>query len=264
MESWGLKVILGETVNASYNQFAGDDTLRAHDVQRFLDDDSVKAIFAARGGYGTIRIIDQLDFSTFIKKPKWIVGFSDITVLHSHIHANYQIQTIHGQMPLTIPDGSQLSLETLRKALFNEPLSYRGPNKTISKYGEASGILVGGNLSILISLSGSVSDMDYRNKILFIEDVGEYLYTIDRMLWTLKRSGKLAQLEGLIVGGFTQIKDNDIPFGQTVQEIMMEHVKDYTYPVCFNFRAGHISDNQALIFGKQMHLTVDEQWMTLA
>lgn len=263
-ESWGLKVILGETVRASYHQFAGDDALRTRDFQRFLDDDPVKAIFATRGGYGTIRIIDQLDFSTFKTKPKWIVGFSDITVLHSHIYTNYQIKTIHGQMPLTIPDGSKPSLETLRKALFNEPLIYQYPNKTTSKYGEATGILAGGNLSILVTLSGSASEIDYRNKILFIEDVGEYLYAIDRMLWALKRSGKLAQLNGLIVGSFTQIQDNDIPFGQTIEELIMDKVKEYNYPVCFNFPAGHISDNQALIFGKQVHLTIDKQSVSLA
>ena len=263
-ESWGLHVILGETVGASYHQFAGDDALRTRDFQRFLDDDSVKAIFAARGGYGTIRIIDQLNFSTFKTKPKWVVGFSDITVLHSHIYANYQIETIHGQMPLTIPDGTKPSLETLRKALFGEPLVYQYPNKTISNDGEARGILTGGNLSLLIALLGSVSEIDYRDKILFIEDVGEYLYTIDRMLWTLKRSGKLARLKGLIVGGFTQIKDDGIPFGQTVEEIVMEHVKDYHYPVCFDFPAGHIPNNQALIFGRQVQLTVDKQGVSLA
>ena len=264
LESWGLKVILGETVGASFHQFAGDDALRTRDFQHFLDDDSVKAIFAARGGYGTIRIIDQLNFSTFKTKPKWIVGFSDITVLHSHIYTNYQIETIHGQMPLTIPDGSKPSLETLRKVLFDEPLVYQYPNKMKSKYGEATGILAGGNLSILVTLSGSVSEIDYRNKILFIEDVGEYLYAVDRMLWALKRSGKLAPLNGLIVGSFTQIQDNDIPFGQTVEEIVMEHVKDYHYPVCFNFPAGHIPDNQALIFGRQVRLTVDKQGVSLA
>lgn len=263
LESWGLHVILGETVGASYHQFAGDDALRTRDFQRFLDDDSVKAIFAARGGYGTIRIIDQLNFSTFKTKPKWIVGFSDITVLHSHIYTNYQIETIHGQMPLTIPDGSKPSLETLRKVLFDETLVYQYPNKTTGKYGEATGILAGGNLSILVTLSGSVSEIDYRNKILFIEDVGEYLYAVDRMLWALKRSGKLAQLNGLIVGSFTQIQDNDIPFGQTVEEIVMEHVRDYHYPVCFNFPAGHIPDNQALIFGRQVRLTVDKPGVSL-
>ncbi|MFN8407234.1 MAG: LD-carboxypeptidase [Sphingobacteriaceae bacterium] len=264
LESWGLCVILGDTVKTSHHQFAGNDTLRAQDFQRFLDDDSIKAIFAARGGYGTIRIIDQLNFSKFIKNPKWVVGFSDITVLHSHIHTNYQIETIHGQMPLTISNGSTASLETLRKALFNEPLQYQYPNKTISQYGISQGLLIGGNLAILVSLLGSSSEIDYRDKILFLEDVGEYLYAIDRMLWTLKRAGKLAHLKGLIVGGFTELKDFDPPFGQTVEEMVLEKVKEYGYPVCFGFPAGHISNNQALIFGRQALLQVNEQEIRLS
>ena len=190
LESWGLKVVLGDTVHAEFNQYAGDDALRTQDFQRFLDDNSVKAIFAARGGYGTIRIIDNLDFSGFSAKPKWIIGFSDITVLHSHIFACFNTQSIHGQMPLTIPDGTKQSLETLRKALFNEPFDYHYETTLENKPGEAEGTLIGGNLTLLMMMSGSVSDMDYSNKILFIEDVGEYLYSIDRMMWNLKRSGK--------------------------------------------------------------------------
>ena len=256
-ESWGLNVILGKTVHASYHQFAGDDALRTQDLQQCLDDDSVKAIFAARGGYGTIRIIDRLDFSKFKLKPKWIVGFSDVTVLHSHLQANYGIETIHGQMPLTIPDGTKPSIDTLRKALFNEPFSYEYSSNSINRSGETSGIVIGGNLSLLVMLSGSISAMDYRDKILFIEDVGEQLYAIDRMLWMIKRSGNLAHLKGLIVGGFSKLKEDDeVPFGQTVHEIVMEHVKDYSYPVCFDFPAGHIADNQALIFGRKVSLKV--------
>jgi muramoyltetrapeptide carboxypeptidase len=259
LESWGLKVLLGETVEASYHQFAGDDELRAKDFQRFLDDDSVKAIFAARGGYGTIRIIDDLDFSGFRDQPKWIIGFSDITVLHSHIFANYQVQTIHGQMPLTIPDGTKTSLETLRKALFNESFDYNFPASTENIHGGAEGTLIGGNLMLLVMMAGSVSEMDYEGKILFIEDVGEYFYSIDRMMWNLKRAGKLSKLKGLIVGSFTDMKDNDIPYGQTVEEIIREHVQEYNYPVCFNFPAGHVDDNQALILGKTVNLVVNQQ-----
>jgi len=257
LESWGLKVLLGETVSASFNQFAGDDALRSKDFQRFLNDDSVKAIFAARGGYGTIRIIDNLDFGNFATNPKWIIGFSDITVLHSHIFAQYQVQSIHGQMPLTIPDGTEESLDTLRKALFNEPLSYRYESSVTNKTGEASGILIGGNLTLLVMMAGSISEMDYADKILFIEDVGEYLYSLDRMMWNLKRAGKLANLRGMIVGGFTELKDNDIPYGQTAAEIIEEHVKDYNYPVCYDFPAGHIENNHALIFGKTVNLKAD-------
>lgn len=259
LQSWGLEVVLGETVDASYYQFAGDDDLRARDLQRFIDDDSIKAIIAARGGYGTIRMIDKVNFSRFAQNPKWLVGFSDITLLHTHLFTNYNTQTIHGQMPINIPDASSHSLETLRKALFGEELSYQFTSHALNRSGGSSGILVGGNLSLLIAASGSVSDLDYTNKILFIEDVGEYLYSIDRMLRNLKRAGKLQHLAGLIAGAFTDVKDNDIPFGQTVPEIIMEVVKEYNYPVCFDFPAGHIPDNCSMIFGKTLSLSVNKE-----
>lgn len=255
LESWGLEVVIGETVTATYHQFAGTDELRTKDLQRFLDDESIKAIVAARGGYGTIRIIDQLDFSHFRQNPKWLVGFSDITVLHSHIHATCGVQTIHGQMPLNVPDATKPSLESLRKALFGEPLHYEYESKTPGRDGEAEGILIGGNLTLLVMMGESVSEIDYTDKILFIEDVGEYLYSIDRMLWQLKRAGKLAKLKGLIIGGFTDVKDNAIPFGQTVPEIVMNLVKEYDYPVCFDFPAGHIDNNYALRLGSKIELS---------
>jgi muramoyltetrapeptide carboxypeptidase len=262
LQDWGLEVVLGETIEASYHQFAGDDELRARDLQRFIDDDSIRAIIAARGGYGTIRMIDKVDFGRFAENPKWLVGFSDITVLHTHLFANYGAQTIHGQMPVNIPDASARSLETLRKALFGEELSYRFTSHSSNRSGETSGILVGGNLSLLLAVSGSVSDLDYTGKILFIEDVGEYLYAIDRMIRNLKRAGKLQHLAGLVVGGFTDVKDNDIPFGQTVPEIIMDVVKEYDYPVCFDFPAGHIPDNCSLILGKMLDLSVNKQDVT--
>ncbi|MDB5012921.1 MAG: LD-carboxypeptidase, partial [Daejeonella sp.] len=245
LQSWGLEVVLGETVYASHHQFAGDDELRTKDFQKFLDDESIKAIFAARGGYGTIRIIDDIDFSPLIDNPKWIVGFSDITVVHCHIQANYKMPTIHGQMPITIPDGTKPSIESLRKALFGHDVEYNLPICPQNLTGESDGILIGGNLTLMVMMAGSVSDVDYTNKILFLEDVGEYLYSIDRMMWNLKRSGKLALIKGLIIGGFTDLKDNDIPFGQTIEEIIVKHVEEYNYPVCFNFPAGHITDNHS-------------------
>jgi muramoyltetrapeptide carboxypeptidase len=263
LESWGLRVILGETVYASWNQFAGDDEFRAADFQRFIDDKSVKAIFAARGGYGTIRIIDKIDFSALQENPKWIIGFSDITVLHSHIHANFSIQTIHGQMPLTIPDGTKLSLETLRKALFNECIDYNFESFSKNRSGSATGILVGGNLTLLLMIAGSVSEQNYRDKILFLEDVGEYFYSIDRMMINLKRAGILKDLKGLIIGGFTDLKDNDVPFGQTAEEIIRSHIDEYDYPVCFDFPAGHIEDNRALILGREANLVVNGQSVSL-
>ena len=259
LQSWGLEVVLGDTVNASWHQFAGDDAFRAKDFQRFIDDDSIKAIIAARGGYGTVRMIDMVDFSRFARHPKWVVGFSDITLLHAHLFANFNGPSIHGQMPMTIPDGSVRSLDTLRKALFGEPLSYELKPNLLNRRGESEGILIGGNLSLLLSLAGSVSDMDYAGKILFIEDVSEYLYSIDRMLRSLKRAGKLAKLKGLVVGAFTDAKDNDIPFGQTVPEIVMDVVKDYNYPVCFDFPAGHVQDNCSLVLGKNLKLSVTDK-----
>ena len=264
LQTWGLELVLGETVNASYHQFAGNDDLRAGDMQRFIDDDSIKAIIAARGGYGVIRMIDKVDFSHFAKNPKWVVGFSDITVLHAHLFTNYGAQTIHGQMPVNIPDASARSLETLRKALFGEELIYKFESNSRNRDGEASAVLIGGNLSLLVAISGSVSVLDYTGKILFIEDVGEYLYSTDRMIRMLKRAGKLEHIAGLIVGAFTDVKDNDIPFGQTIPEIIMEVVKEYDYPVCFDFPAGHIPDNCTLILGKQLALSVQGEQVTVA
>ncbi|HEY0175730.1 MAG TPA: LD-carboxypeptidase [Pedobacter sp.] len=254
LESWGLRVVTGKSVYAEYHQFAGNDTLRAEDLQYFLDDRDIKAIIAGRGGYGTIRIIDQLDFSIFSEDPKWIAGFSDITVLLSHLMGLLHTQSIHAHMPGTFEDASQESLESLRKALFGEELSYSYESIYPNIPGEAEGILIGGNLSILVTLEGSVSAMDYQDKILFLEDVGEYEYSIDRMLRMLKRSGKLAGLKGLIIGAFNEIKEDAIPFGQSPEQIIEEIVKDYHYPVCFGFPAGHISDNKALILGRNTFL----------
>jgi len=259
LRSWGLEVVLGKTVDASYHQFAGDDNLRAQDLQTFIDDDSIKAIIAARGGYGTIRMIDKVDFSHFAKSPKWLVGFSDITILHAHLYRNYNVQSIHGQMPVNIPDASAKSLQSLRKALFGQEVSYHFTSHSLNQVGKATGVLVGGNLSLLAAISGSVSDIDYRGKILFIEDVGEYLYSIDRIVRTLDRAGKLKNLAGLIVGGFSEVKDNDIPFGQTVAEIVMDVAAGYGYPICFDFPAGHIPDNQSIILGRAAHLLVSDK-----
>ncbi|MCX2482049.1 S66 peptidase family protein [Pedobacter sp. MR2016-24] len=259
LEEWGLEVIIGKSVYASFNQFAGNDALRASDLQSFLDDKEIRAIIAGRGGYGTIRIIDQLDFTKFNEQPKWIVGFSDITVLLSHLIAVCQIQSIHGQMPGTFEDATAESLESLRKALFGESLRYDCISEFPNKEGNAEGILVGGNLSILLALEGSASGMDYTDKILFLEDVGEYEYSIDRMMRTLKRNGKLSNLKGLIVGAFNETKTEDIPFGKTPEQIIWDLVKDYDYPVCFNFPVGHIDNNMAMINGKKIDLLITDK-----
>ena len=264
LNSWGLEVVLGKTVNSSYRQYAGSDELRAEDFQRMLDDDSVKAIFAARGGYGCVRMIDQVDFTNFAAKPKWIVGFSDVTVIHSHIHALYGIPTIHGQMPITIPDATKESLLSLQDTLFGKKALYEYKPESEQVIGEAHGVLIGGNLALLVNVLGSISDMNYDNKILFIEDVGEFYYSIDRMLWTLKRAGKLSKLKGLIIGGFTNLKDNKIPFGMSVVELVKEIAGEYGYPIAFDFPAGHIDNNYTLVLGKNVYLKVAKDKVTLA
>lgn len=255
LKSWGLEVLVGETVGTSYHQFAGDDQLRAADLQWALDDPSIKAVFAARGGYGCVRIVDEIDFSEFEQHPKWLVGFSDITVLHSHIQRNYKIATIHGQMPKSFESGTKASMETLKNALFGEPMDFAYEQSVFpNRPGEAEGKLIGGNLAILLSVLASDSDVKYANKILFIEDVGEAYYSVDRMLWALKRAGKFKKLKGLIVGGFSSMKDNDPAFGQTVEEIIWDKVKEYDFPIAFAYPAGHIDDNHALVLGRKVRL----------
>lgn len=263
LEQWGLEVITGETVQATYHQFAGNDALRNSDLQGFLDDPEIKAIIAGRGGYGTIRIIDELDFTKFKAQPKWIVGFSDITVLLSHLLAETGVQSIHGQMPYTFDEASPESLESLHAALFGEAVSYTYENSFPGRDGSAEGILIGGNLTLLIAVQGSVSEMDYTDKILFIEDVGEHEYAIDRMIRILKRAGKLAKLKGLIVGAFNEMTPESIPFGQTPEQVIWDVVKEYDYPVCFNFPVGHINDNRAMVVGAKVRLEVEDGNSTL-
>jgi muramoyltetrapeptide carboxypeptidase len=253
-----LEVLIGESVSAEYHQFAGPDVLRSNDLQKYLDDPDVKAIIAGRGGYGTIRIIDTLDFSTYKAYPKWIVGFSDITVLLSHVLATLSISSIHGQMPYTFDDATPESLESLRKILFGEPSSYTCESRFKNRGGQAEGILIGGNLTLLTLLEGSVSAVDYTDKILFLEDVGEQEYSIDRMMRMLKRSGKLAKLKGLIIGAFNELEAEKVPFGQTPEEVIWEVVKEYEYPVCFNFPTGHIADNRAMPVGAMAKLDITD------
>jgi muramoyltetrapeptide carboxypeptidase len=259
LQNWGLEVVVGNTVNGSYHQFAGTDQERAADLQQFLDDDSIKAIIAARGGYGTIRIIDLLNFKAFNKSPKWLIGFSDITILLSHALAELNTQSIHAQMPYTFNSSTADALDSLRKSLFGEPLAYEYNSEFENRTGSATGILIGGNLSLLIALEGSISEMDFDDKILFIEDVGEQEYAIDRMMRNLKRKGKLSKLKGLIVGAFNEISEEKIPFGQTPEEVILELVKEFDYPVCFNFPTGHIDDNRAMVVGKKVNLIVNKK-----
>jgi muramoyltetrapeptide carboxypeptidase len=259
--SWGLEVVEGKHLYAYADQFAGPDEQRLADMQQMLDDDSIRAIISSRGGYGTVRIIDHLDFTRFAQNPKWIVGFSDVTVLHSHIHRHYNIETLHAVMPVNFKeqDADAPSIATLKKALFGEELSYSLPPDPANRWGSCKGPMVGGNLSILFSLSGTASDISTKGKILFLEDLDEYLYHIDRMMMNLKRSGKLENLAGLVVGGMTRMRDNDIPFGKTANEIIAGALSEYDYPVCFNFPAGHLDDNRALILGREVTLEVSDE-----
>jgi len=261
LKSWGLHPIIGNSIGLADNQYAGTDDERANDLQNMLNDESIKAIFCARGGYGTVRIIDKIDFKLFQKHPKWICGYSDVTVLHSHINQNLNIETIHSTMLFNFPKdgGNNNAIESLKKALFGQEISYHLPHHPLNRNGKAQGNLTGGNLSLLYSLNNTPSDIDTKGKVLFIEDLDEYLYHIDRMMMNLKRSGKLNDLKGLIIGGMTDMKDNTILFGKTAEEIIFDAVKGYNYPVCFGFSAGHIDDNCALIMGREVELVVGER-----
>ena len=262
LESWGLKAKLGNTIGLDNYQLGGTDTERTADFQAQLDDENVKAIWCARGGYGTVRIIDSLDFTKFKKQPKWIMGFSDVTVLHSQLNL-VRVASLHSIMPFTVPNAPEEVKETLRKALFGDVISYTFPSKSYDIKGIASGELVGGNISILYSLLGSKSAIDTKDKILFIEDLDEYLYHIDRMLYNLKRNGYFEHVKGIIVGSMTDMHDNEIPFGQNEVQIITEIAKDFSIPIAFQFPAGHQSDNRTLILGKQVDFEVNEKEVKL-
>jgi len=258
LESWGLHVVIGKTIGKEDHQLAGPDWQRATDFQEMLDNPKIKAIWAAKGGYGTVRIVDRIDFTSFKKKPKWIVGFSDVTVLHSHIN-NMGIETLHAMMAVSAKTATPQAVETFRKSLFGEKLEYHIPASSFNKKGKATGEIVGGNLSVLYSILGSKSEVDYKGKILFIEDLDEYLYHIDRMMMNLKRNGYFDGLKALVVGGMTEMNDNDIPWGKNSLEIIQDVLKDYKFPIIYNFPAGHIKDNRALILGKVVTIDVNDK-----
>ncbi len=255
-ESYGLLVVLGKNLFSSNNQYAGPDTQRAEDLQWALNDATIKAVVIARGGYGSVRLIEHIDLTEFKKHPKWIVGYSDVTVLHNMIH-NAGIATIHATMPLNFNKNTEANQSKI-DALFGNLTKTEIEENFSNKEGKAQGELVGGNLSLLYSLSGTPFDIDTKDKILFIEDLDEYLYHIDRMMMQLRLSGKLKHLKGLIVGGMTDMKDNAIPFGKFPEEIILDAVKDYNFPVCFDFPAGHIDRNLAMYFGREIELNVTE------
>ena len=266
LDSWGYNVHMGATTHSnSENYFSGTDEERLNDLQQMLDDRNVKAILCARGGYGTSRIIDNISFKKFRKHPKWIIGFSDITVLHAHIFSKYKIASLHAPMAAAFNDGEfdNPYIRSLNDALSGIPTHYECAPHAYNRTGEAKGELVGGNLSLLAHLIGTNSDMKTKDRILFLEDVGEYLYNVDRLLLQMKRSGKFEKLAGLIIGGFTESKDTERPFGKSVYDIIFEQVGGYDFPICFGFPVSHDKENYALKIGVEFQLQVQSEKVIL-
>jgi muramoyltetrapeptide carboxypeptidase len=271
MENWGYKIKVGDTIGKKEFTFAGTDEDRLKDIQQMLDDPKVKAIMCGRGGYGAVRIIDKIKWEKFKAKPKWIIGFSDITVLHTHINRNVGIATIHSKMCNSFPDDwskAELiqiaTIESINKALKGERMKYDVTPNVNNRFGTAEGVLIGGNLKTIETLAASPSDIQTAGKILFVEDTGEYMYSIDRMFWCLKRSGKLSHLKGLIIGGFKVKSDPDTEdFGKTLEQIVLEKIKAYKYPVCFDFPVGHQKNNFALKCGVKHKLIVKQDVCSL-
>lgn len=266
MKGWGFRVDTDNTVGAKDFTFAGTDEARAAGLQKMLDDPKIKTIMLGRGGYGAVRIIDRIDFTKFVQNPKWIIGFSDATVFHCHINHNFGIATIHSKMCNSFPDDfstatqTQIdSIDSIRQCLAGEKMKYERPVNFENRFGEGTGPLVGGNLSIIELVDGSISNLKTDGKILFIEDVGEYRYKIDGMLWNLKRSKRLGKLKGLVVGEFRlKADDPEEDFGRSLHEMVMEKVEEFNYPVCFDFPVGHVRENYALKCGMKHKLTVSD------
>lgn len=255
IEERGYIVEVGKYCAGQVNYFSGTEEERLHDLQWALDHKEAKAILCARGGYGCVQLVDRADWSTFIAKPKWVIGFSDITVLHSRIN-NLDLRSIHATMPLNFENNSSEAIETLFEAFEKEKYTITFPNDENNLTGHAKGELIGGNFSILYSLIGTNDDMDFSGKVLFIEEVGEPLYAIDRMFYSLAKSGKLKQLNGIIVGGMTGMKDSSVPFGKSLEEIILKHISPLSIPLAFNAPFGHIDDNRAMRCGSHVSLTV--------
>ena len=265
LKSWELEVIIGENVFNENGHFAGTDNQRSADFQLALDDKSIKAIWCARGGYGAMRVIDNLNFEKYKENPKWIIGYSDITAIHNDLHNN-KSESIHGIMcksleKIDVDNNESISL--LKKTLFGEKLSYTIEGNNYNIKGNSNGQLIGGNLTLLHCLLGSESSIDTDGKILFIEDLGEYLYHIDRMLISLKRAGYFDNCKGLIVGDFTDMRRNTTPFGRNLKELILDIVREYDFPVSFGFPAGHGEKNYPMILGREINLEVSKQQSTI-
>lgn len=265
LHDWGFRTLPGKTPGNQFHYFSGTDDERTNDLQEMMDNPAVNAILCVRGGYGVGRIIERLDFKKFTRKPKWLIGFSDITVLHSHILTNCRVATLHAPMAAAFNDGKWQNepVQSLRKALTGKKGNYKTASHPDNRSGMAEGVLVGGNLALLAHLVGTSSDIDTKNKILFIEDTGEYIYNIDRMMTQLKRAGKLDKLNGLVIGSFNNLKDTIIPFGMPVEDVIKELVAGFSYPVCFHFPVGHQDQNYALKIGVKYKLKVGSGNVTL-
>ncbi|ARV11689.1 LD-carboxypeptidase [Gilvibacter sp. SZ-19] len=268
IESWNLVPVLAPNILQPHHQFAGPDPVRAQGMQQLLDDPEIKALWSVRGGYGSIRLLEHLDFSKFKRNPKWLLGYSDVTVFHNVLQ-NLGIASIHATMPIDLAElptalgNHQNALEALKQILFGSTPELEFATTASNRSGSGRAALTGGNLSMLYSMCGSPYQVPTSGKILVIEDLDEYLYHIDRMLRNLKNNGLLADLSGLIVGGFTKIHDNSIPFGNTVKEIILDLVKPYDYPVAFDAPTGHIHNNYPLIFGRQANFEVTPRAVSL-
>lgn len=255
LAAWGLQPVKGKHLFAEHNQWAGTDDQRAADLQWAIDDEEIKAVFFARGGNGIIRIVDKVNFQKIKKNPKWFVGYSDVTIIHAHLQKHYRVASLHAVMLAAYSKNAE-AVESIRKTLFGETIQYEFASTALNRTGKVNGVLTGGNISLLHTLSGTPEDLDTNGKILFIEDLDENLHHLDRMMIHLKRSGKLASLAGLIVGGLNDMKDDAIPFGLSPEEIILDAVKEYKFPVCFGFPAGHIDRNLALMLGREVKLLV--------
>ncbi len=258
LESWGYKVKIGKTLGTQHHYFSATDEARAADVQEMLDDKNVQAVLCGRGGYGMSRIIDLLDFKNFKKHPKWVIGFSDITLLHNHCTQVLKTASLHAPMAGAFNNGQSNNewVLSLKHALQGKKANYKAAPHALNRTGTATGKLVGGNLTLVAHAVGSVSGLQTKNAILFLEDIGEYKYNIDRMMIQLKRAGMLTNLAGLVVGGFTQTKDSDPAFGASVYEIIQSAVAEYSYPVCYDFPVSHDKENYAIKHGADYTLQV--------
>ena len=263
LESWGMEVVLGQFLFEEDNQFSGTVQQRVIDLQNMINDESISAILCARGGYGTVQIIDKIDFSKLYNYPKWIIGYSDITVLHSHLN-QLGLATLHATMPINFSTNTIESLESFKHALQAKEHYIKSPPHEFNRVGKVEAEIVGGNLSVLYSLLGSKSDVNTDGRILLLEDLDEYLYHIDRMVINMRRNGKFNNLRGMIIGRMSDMNDNNIPFGKIPEEIILEHIKDYDFPVCFGFPAGHLNDNRSIKLGVLSVLEINQNRVNLS